>query len=239
MRPGVGNNSFYDPISAGSSRRSSQLSTATTGGTSLPPPPPSHLLASQIQRLQSPPIKPTSNLVLQTQNASLQQTAIQQTWFAAANLNETLKQSNATTNSVDTRRLSEPCHTLTDRKSPPPRPSSATLSPLKRTETSGELHPNQAVVLDEVGEGEMVENKLVIPDEMVHYLNQVADTQNGDYTSMSWQDSSLQNVAKPVPSPGQLMSPSHMVQSPSNLTTLLPSPGPNYNHVLPSPQGKL
>lgn len=37
-------------------------------------------------------------------------------------------------------------------------------------------HPNQEVVLDEVGEGEMVENKLVIPDEMVHYLNQVAET---------------------------------------------------------------
>jgi len=33
--------------------------------------------------------------------------------------------------------------------------------------------PNQEVILDEVGEGEMVENKLVIPDEMMQYLNQV------------------------------------------------------------------
>lgn len=39
----------------------------------------------------------------------------------------------------------------------------------------GKLHPNQEVVLDEVEEGEMVENKLVIPDEMLQYLNQVAD----------------------------------------------------------------
>lgn len=46
----------------------------------------------------------------------------------------------------------------------PPRPQSAQLS---------ELHPNQEVILDEVGEGEMVENKLVIPDEMMQYLNQV------------------------------------------------------------------
>lgn len=29
------------------------------------------------------------------------------------------------------------------------------------------------MILDEVGEGEMVENKLVIPDEMMQYLNQV------------------------------------------------------------------
>lgn len=47
----------------------------------------------------------------------------------------------------------------------PPRPRSAQLP---------ELHPNQEVILDEVGEGEMVENKLVIPDEMMQYLNQVS-----------------------------------------------------------------
>lgn len=29
------------------------------------------------------------------------------------------------------------------------------------------------MILDEMGEGEMVENKLVIPDEMMQYLNQV------------------------------------------------------------------
>lgn len=65
MRPGMGPSSFYDPISVGSSRRSSQLSTATTGGTSVPPPPPSHLLAGQLQRLQTSPSKNNSNLVLQ------------------------------------------------------------------------------------------------------------------------------------------------------------------------------
>ncbi|XP_013194518.2 transcriptional activator cubitus interruptus [Amyelois transitella] len=33
-------------------------------------------------------------------------------------------------------------------------------------------HPNQEVNLEQVAEGEMVENKLVIPDEMMQYLNQ-------------------------------------------------------------------
>lgn len=223
MRPGMGPSSFYDPISAGSSRRSSQLSTATTGGVSIPPPPPSHLLAGQLQRLQSSP-KPSSNLILQTQNVSLQQAAIQQS-LLNTNLADSIRQSNTTNNSSDTRRMSEPCHTLTDRKSPPPRPASVTLSPLKGAVSSTELHPNQAVVLDEVGEGEMVENKLVIPDEMVHYLNQVADTQN-DFTGLQWTEGSnrTENPQKPVPSPA------------ANVNQILPSPPSNFNQTLPSPQ---
>ncbi|XP_068895219.1 transcriptional activator cubitus interruptus isoform X2 [Tenebrio molitor] len=233
MRPGMTPGSFYDPISAGSSRRSSQLSTATTGGTCVPPSPPSHLLAGQLQRLQNVPNKITGgngNLVLQTQNVSLQQTAIQQTWMSN-NLPENIPVAN-TSASTDARRMSEPCHTLTDRKSPPPRPASVTLSPLKGTVSSSELHPNQAVVLDEVGEGEMVENKLVIPDEMVHYLNQVADNQNNDFsTAMSWSESNQNNTAqKPLASPSQAL------PSPSNLSQILPSPPSNLNQALPSPQ---
>ncbi|XP_063919971.1 transcriptional activator cubitus interruptus isoform X2 [Zophobas morio] len=235
MRPGVTPGSFYDPISAGSSRRSSQLSTATTGGTCVPPTPPSHLLAGQLQRLQNVPTKITGgngNLVLQTQNVSLQQTALQQSWMTNSFV-ENIPSSN-TTASTDTRRMSEPCHTLTDRKSPPPRPASVTLSPLKGTVSSSELHPNQAVVLDEVGEGEMVENKLVIPDEMVHYLSQVADNQNNDFsTAMSWSETNPNTtVQKPLPSPSQTLS------SPSNLSQILPSPSSNLNQGLPSPQSR-
>lgn len=70
------------------------------------------------------------------------------------------------------RRMSEPIRSNpVQRTSPPipPRPRSAQLPELQP-----ELHPNQEVDLDEVGEGEMVENKLpVIPDEMMQYLNQV------------------------------------------------------------------
>ncbi|XP_050084332.1 transcriptional activator cubitus interruptus [Anopheles aquasalis] len=55
--------------------------------------------------------------------------------------------------------------------------TSATMNHSKPTPpaATSKLHPNQEVVLDEMDEGEMVENKLVIPDEMLQYLNQVAD----------------------------------------------------------------
>ncbi|KAG5884381.1 hypothetical protein JTB14_026482 [Gonioctena quinquepunctata] len=242
MRPAMAPGSFYDPISVGSSRRSSQLSTATTGGTCIPPSPPSHLLAGQLQRLQSSPnpARSSGNLVLQTQNASIQQTALQQTWLSS-NL--------STTASTDARRMSEPCHTMTDRKSPPPRPASVSLSPLKGTTNSTELHPNQAVVLDEVGEGEMVENKLVIPDEMVRYLNQVADNQN----AMSWSDGNQKPLGSPsqmIPSPSsfptlpspQNMSPSgisQIMQSPSSLNQMINSPQSNLNQMMPSPASNM
>lgn len=41
--------------------------------------------------------------------------------------------------------------------------------------SSREHHPNERVNLDEVEEDELIENKLVLPDEMLIYLNQVAD----------------------------------------------------------------
>ncbi|CAH1107176.1 unnamed protein product [Psylliodes chrysocephalus] len=228
MRPGVAPGSFYDPISVGSSRRSSQLSTTTTGGACIPPSPPSHLLAGQLQKLQnSPNAANNSNLVLQTQNISLQQTAIQQTW-----LSSNLSNIPSTTTSTDARRMSEPCHTQTDRKSPPPRPASVSLSPLKSTANSSELHPNQAVVLDEVGEGEMVENKLVIPDEMVRYLNQVADKQN----VMSWSDTNQKGLDSPSPSGFTLPSPQNM--SPSGISQIIPSPS-SLNQMMHSPSNMI
>lgn len=190
---------------------------------------------------------------------SLQQTALQQTWLST-NLPETASTSVATNS--DTRRMSEPCHTLTDRKSPPPRPASVTLSPLK----ASDIHPNQAVVLDEVEEGEMVENKLVIPDEMVHYLNQVADTNNGDFSGMQWAEngnsdqkplaspSQPQMLPSPNPSLGQMLnspassafnnilpsprnalSPSAIMPSPRGLNQMVPSPAGNMNQMMPSP----
>lgn len=130
--------------------------------------------------------------------------------------------------------MSEPCHTLSDRKSPPPRPASVTLSPLK---TPVDIHPNQAVILDEVGEEEMVENKLVIPDEMVHYLNQVADTQNGDFNSLQWSENTHPTTAEQK----QISGANQMIGSPSSQMLLspnpiLPSSTQNFSHVLPSPQ---
>lgn len=194
---------------------------------------------------------------MQTQNASLQQTAIQQTW-----LSSNISNAASTTASTDTRRMSEPSHTITDRKSPPPRPASVTLSPLKGNLTS-DHHPNQAVVLDEVEEGEMVENKLVIPDEMVRYLNQVVDNQNDELNSLTWteMDSNQKCLDQMIQSPGSfpqnsnmmspvttvnpvLSSPNHVnsfVPSPSNnLNTMLHSPAqPNFNQIIPSPSNNI
>lgn len=85
------------------------------------------------------------------------------------------------------RRMSEPARQLGQRVSPPmpPRPRSAQLP---------ELHPNQEVILDEVGEGEMVENKLVMPDEFLQYLNQVQAGGN----QVSYRGSPLPNCRSPI-----------------------------------------
>lgn len=154
--------------------------------------------------------------------------------------------------------MSEPCHTNTDRKSPPPRPASVTLSPLKGDLTSSELHPNQAVVLDEVEEGEMVENKLVIPDEMVRYLNQVVDNQTEDLTALNWSEMnpSQKCLDQMIQSPGNytqstnVMSPASTVHpvlpSPNNMNSFVPSPSmmhspaqPNFNQIVPSPSNNM
>ncbi|XP_030750376.1 transcriptional activator cubitus interruptus isoform X2 [Sitophilus oryzae] len=254
MKPGPGPGSFYDPISAGSSRRSSQLSTATTGGQCLPPPPPSHLLAGQLQRLQGSNHVNSSNLILQTQSTNLQQ--------AAAHTQNFLWTS---TTSSEARRASEPSRPGLDPRSPPPRPSSVSLSPLRKVHSSTELHPNQAVQLDEVGEGEMVENKLVLPDEVLMYLNQVADAQQGS----NWSETTTQPLQSPtntmVPSPSSFkpLSPANnqvnQMMGPSNQVTmsprsnqimsppayqLMPSPGPQMilspaSNMMPSPASNL
>lgn len=83
--------------------------------------------------------------------------------------------------------MSEPARQQGQRVSPPmpPRPRSAQLP---------ELHPNQEVILDEVGEGEMVENKLVMPDEFLQYLNQVRAGGN----QVSYRGSPLPNCRSPI-----------------------------------------
>ncbi|XP_019756880.2 transcriptional activator cubitus interruptus isoform X2 [Dendroctonus ponderosae] len=157
-----GPSSFYDPISAGSSRRSSQLSTATTGGQCLFPPASSHRFPGPTQR--PPGYSPSCNLITQNQSVNLHQLNNHSvTW--------------ASTTSSEGRRASEPSRLGMEPRGPESGPTALSPLPLRRVQSSTELHPNQAVQLDEVGEGEMVENKLVLPDEMLMYLNQVADQQ--------------------------------------------------------------
>mgnify|MGYP006952278392 CR=1 FL=1 len=63
---------------------------------------------------------------------------------------------------------------------PPVNPTEP-CSDVTQQPTIDPLHPNQEVQLEQINEGEMIENKLVIPDEMERYLSQVAailDTDN-------------------------------------------------------------
>ncbi|CAD7094029.1 unnamed protein product [Hermetia illucens] len=184
MRPNSYNassSSFYDPISPGCSRRSSQMSMTTTGGQSLPPPPSSHLISSHLQRLQG-------HMACNPAGASMKSSGR----YSIPNVpthqyNATLLQ-----NQMD-RRQSEPVTHSYNRMLISPVPSQRSITPKAKpdcvvnsaattaTTTCPAVppvhHPNEEVVLDEVEEGEMVENKLVIPDEMLQYLNQVADFQ--------------------------------------------------------------
>ncbi|KAL7302990.1 hypothetical protein TKK_0004216 [Trichogramma kaykai] len=165
----LGPGSFYDPISPGNSRRSSQLSSVSAR------------VNASGNALQIP--YSTSNLVVQTQNMSLQgaQATMGNDWTCMGQWPP---------GAAGDRRMSEPARTIhSQRVSPamPPRPRSAQLP---------ELHPNQEVILDEVGEGEMVENKLVIPDEMMQYLNQV---QAADVVPASgYRNSPMPNCRSPV-----------------------------------------
>lgn len=106
---------------------------------------------------------------------------------------------------VPDRRMSEPANFGANEKSSSPhRPRSITPTKLESTSNSdkitaafsanqtktapnrpillppAEQHPNREVDLDEVEEGEMVEDKLIIPEEFKNYLNQVADTESAN-----------------------------------------------------------
>lgn len=146
--------SFYDPISPGSSRRSSQISMNASGGQSLPPPPSSHLLSN--------------HQFTRPHTGRLSHPNVSENMFAKFNdrrLSEpTISQNNEANNTFENETW-----LMRDTKKSVPKPKNPT-----------KLHPNEEVLLDEMEEGEMVENKLVIPDEMLQYLNQVNDlVQNG------------------------------------------------------------
>lgn len=213
MRPSHTASSFYDPISPGSSRRSSQLSTITNGGQSLAPPPSSHLITTHLQRLESNECFTMPN----------------------SNKSATVGQPNV---SDSDRRMSEPVNRSRDcmQISPTPRPRSTTPKSggLVTAATTSELHPNQEVVLDEVEEDEMVENKLVIPDEMLQYLNEVADTDvksNQNVTAkpdtqnsqchLAWRNQSL---GFPLSSPGIPSSPGSQIPISPMSNQMMPSP---------------
>lgn len=193
--------SFYDPISAGSSRRSSQLSTNDYG------PPSSQLLSSHLARLQrhtgqqvnhpyhSGYYNQNQYYYNQQNNAGNYGNFYNYNQF---NQNQMFNPNQMISSSTD-RRMSEPIanssrtvDTSLARQNFPRRPRSTTptkslemlLDPAKEKEKTepeasspSKPHPNETVVLDVLKTNEKIENcdELVIPDEMVMYLNQVGD----------------------------------------------------------------
>lgn len=71
------------------------------------------------------------------------------------------------------RRMSEPARGYQNQRISPPMP------PRPRSAQPPQLHPNCEVDLDEVGEGEL-ESKLVLPDEMMQYLQQSQGQPSGN-----------------------------------------------------------
>lgn len=59
-----------------------------------------------------------------------------------------------------------------------------------------EQHPNREVDLDEVEEGEMVEDKLIIPEEFKNYLNQVADNEIAANTNTTTNNASASPISR-------------------------------------------
>lgn len=190
--------SFYDPISAGSSRRSSQMSAADYG------PPSSQLLTSHLARLQRHSTAPMNHPY--HSGYSYQQNQYYETYNQqnANNYSNCYNYGNQQQQSpmfnaslvptlTNDRRMSEPITNNSRNVNPglivPRRPRSAT--PTKSSEAGPEEkekadkdlsspqkpHPNETVVLDVLKTNEKIENcdELVIPDEMVMYLNQVGD----------------------------------------------------------------
>lgn len=207
IRPNNGNyinydpQSFYDPISVGSSRRSSQLSTTDAVNYG---PPSSQLLSSHLARLQRHSTTPNnhpyhSGFYQQNQyypyhhpNAMSNSNSNFYLYNNHQNNHPHMYNANQTPSSSTDRRLSEPISNSLTRQTMPRRPRSTTptksiemlLEPSNEKELNepeasspSKPHPNETVVLDVLKTNEKIENcdELVIPDEMVMYLNQVVD----------------------------------------------------------------
>lgn len=129
MRPSINTNnanyaSFYDPISPGSSRRSSEMSN-NGGHCIIPPTPSSHLLTTHLKRLQQSSF---ANPLYNTNN----RLSVPSISTIGSELSSAHDIGNNHLNScVPDRRMSEPINFGANDKSPPQRPRS--LTPTKLT----------------------------------------------------------------------------------------------------------
>ncbi|XP_064082766.1 transcriptional activator cubitus interruptus-like isoform X4 [Macrobrachium nipponense] len=252
----------YDPISLGSSRRSSENSNYNMAGIAQSMS--SHLAKLQRRAMATNELYNTSNLVVQTQNMSLSQDNLQGGWganmmgmgasmggghFGPAGPMGRLDHQNR---SDGPRRASDPVRPLErgmgmaeDGQRLQRHHSYSTFNPRTPLPPITPRHPNHGLQLDQVAEDEPIENKLVLPDDMVDYLNQKG---NGEKMKSDTKDSRRQGntpnhlhnqqMASPAYSGNPMPSPAYSNQpmlSPAYSNQPMPSPASNYQYPQPSP----
>ncbi|XP_071536978.1 uncharacterized protein ci [Panulirus ornatus] len=256
----------YDPISLGSSRRSSENSNFNMAGIAQSMS--SHLAKLQRRAMATSELYNTSNLVVQTQNMSLSQDNLQGGW--GNNTMGSMSASMAGNNHFGSAGPLGPLDHHQNRCEGPRRASDP-VRPLDRGGVSGgedgahrlqrhhsytsfnprtplppitPRHPNHGLQLDQVAEDEPIENKLVLPDDMVNYLNLKG---NGDKkpdpkeirrqggtpnTLPSQQMPSPAYSGQPMPSPAYSNQP---MISPAYSNQPMQSPASNYQYPQASP----
>lgn len=188
-----------------SRRSSQLSTITSDGTNNLPPAPSSQLLTSHLARLQQyssscyslPPyyngnqsqfnqqpfgFNQQGQMLMNTQNQNF---GFQQHPMMARPYVPTPRDELTSSND---RRMSEPTATTSRVVDRPPRPRSTTptktleLSPKPVVEAvkgsdkkKVEFHPNREVALDQLNDDEKIENKLMIPDDMLFYLNHQVD----------------------------------------------------------------
>lgn len=220
--------SFYDPISPGSSRRSSAN---TTAGTSLTP--------QQYNMMNYPNNVYAWNENAQSTGQQQQQQQSQcaagpyfppgnhynaQQWNAGPKM-----QFNGNVATVQ-RQQSIPA---VSQHSPQVAPQPPTPAPVP-----GHHHPNEEVVLEEFDENEMIENKLVLPDDMLNYLQNVTNSPNPSVTptpqSMSASSPRKQIQCQDISQSNQMLSPLARMQSESGASPVYPPLGAGPGQVTPT-----
>ncbi|XP_076305155.1 uncharacterized protein LOC143222470 isoform X1 [Tachypleus tridentatus] len=172
----------YDPISLGSSRRSSEASSST----GLPAGMTAHLQQLHSRALVSQHLTNTSNLVVQRQGISGDERSSRGSQSSMSNRNSFSAngptRSNCQTNEplkpIDQNRSVPPCHHNINKLQPLPpigQPG-CKKGGCSSVEQKKQFHPNQNVVLEDWAEDKPIEanQDLVIPDEMEHYLKETA-----------------------------------------------------------------
>ncbi|XP_043225760.1 transcriptional activator cubitus interruptus-like isoform X2 [Amphibalanus amphitrite] len=196
---GPAGGSLYDPISTDVSRRCSDMSAASAA-------PAGRLsagMAAQLQRLQrrnlvSQQMGSMGNLVVQSQT---QCQAMEQRGLPG-------RPPSSSVGGEQQRRASDPVRPM----GRPPRPLGPPAGPPRRR-ASARRHPNQEVVLDELSEDQYIEERLVLPDEMVNYLQQTNAAGSGAAQSATMNASQMSpHPQHAQPSPAYSNQP---VQSPA------------------------